>query len=208
MMSIFKYKDSVFSSFEDLLEAMKMDGIVEEVDDWELQKYNSFKEYNADEFLRMAEKYRNECPPDLIRSSEKLWLAVVYTVKLFYLNIDVHLASHRSLSYFYDMAVKNMLVVPLAIRLDRAWSKAEKLHSFAYGTCAFSVAQFPELFEEIKFFVEEFPKIDSIKVQSEVNELIMDVATEKRKDIDFTLFTDRAKPTIGNKQFSPKYTFF
>lgn len=74
----------------------------------------------------MAEKYKNELPPDLIQSSEKLWLAVVYTVKLFYLNMDVHLASHRSLSFFYDMAVKKMSDVPLAVRLDRAWQNVEK----------------------------------------------------------------------------------
>lgn len=89
-------------------------------------------EYDPELFLEMAEKYREgSLPgkrPDLIQSSEKLWLAAAYTVKIYFLKLQdsVLLDSHRSLRFFCRNALKMMENVLNEQKLFNIWKLAEK----------------------------------------------------------------------------------
>ncbi|CAI5449805.1 unnamed protein product [Caenorhabditis angaria] len=194
-MPVYKYNEKWFNSSKELLEAMMKDGIVKEVNYSEI---SILKEYNAREFLRMAlEHINDETPPNLSEASFKLRLAVVNTVQLFYLNLsNIYLASHRALSFFYDIAINKMTEIPLAIRLERAWSCAEKLRH----SSACSIDEFGELYEKIKFFAMDFPKIEiNIEVESEL--------LDDKNNFEIVAFSGE-KLQFGGKEYSPKYTIF
>lgn len=70
----------------------------------ELQE--AFKQHDSADFLRAAEKYANESLPDLIQACEKGWLAAHYVVKIYYLELGLYLASHRSLTFATRFAIE------------------------------------------------------------------------------------------------------
>uniref|UniRef100_A0A1I7X084 MULE domain-containing protein n=1 Tax=Heterorhabditis bacteriophora TaxID=37862 RepID=A0A1I7X084_HETBA len=74
------------------------------IGEWRIQTRYELKIYDADAFITHANKYYSEVPPDFIQTASKLWLACIYTVKKFYLDINVHLTSYNALKYFVKLA--------------------------------------------------------------------------------------------------------
>jgi hypothetical protein len=79
-------------------------------------------------------------PPNLIKTSAKLWLACAYTVKEFFLAIGVYAVSHKSLKFLTRFAIgksslstERALSGEIMVRLMDGWTYAEQYVNSLFG---------------------------------------------------------------------------
>jgi len=201
-MPFFKYKDNVVESAEELADLLTDEGVVKRLDDWTTSTRDKQKFYNAQEFLKDADYYYNMTPQNLVQTASKLWLACVYTVKDYFLDIGIHAVSHRSLKFLTTVVIDNCQSVNMAVKLVSGWNEAEKFHLYSNGSDSMNPKHFGSGKSEVEYFVENFSTIDKTAVKQDVVKLVNN-PSEK-----IQIKSDVGKATMGKKTYQFNYKAF
>ncbi|KAE9554326.1 hypothetical protein FO519_002436 [Halicephalobus sp. NKZ332] len=189
--------------FDDFCDLMKEKGYkVSEVTEWAVQTKDEEKFYDSEEFLKDANKYFSMSLPNLIQTSARLWLACVYMVKDYYLQIGIHAVSHRSLKFLMKFAVNYSSTFGMISDLMEGWDFSEQFHQFSYGEQNFKSSEFESRKVAVEYFVHNFASID----KSAVYEGIMKLVDCPRNDIEFK--NQFGNTYLGKKEYQFKYKAF
>jgi len=196
------YKDDVVATTEELADLLMDEGVVKRLDDWTTSTRDKQKLYNAQEFLKDADFYYNMTPQNLIQTASKLWLACVYTVKEYFLDIGIHAVSHKSLKFLTTLVIGNCQSVDMTMKLMAGWKEAEKFHRYTYGSDSINPKYFGSGKSEVEYFVKNFSTIDKSAVKQEVVKLVNN-PSEK-----IEIKSEVGKATMGKKNYQFNYRAF
>uniref|UniRef100_A0AC34R599 Uncharacterized protein n=1 Tax=Panagrolaimus sp. JU765 TaxID=591449 RepID=A0AC34R599_9BILA len=127
---------------------------------------------NPDELVKAANKYFSLKPPDLIQTSEKLWLGAVYTVQLYFLRFKVLGKSPESLKRMVKAALQGL---DESIELFEAWLFVEDFHKYSNGLIHFSKKDFQSRMKEVENFIVKFSQIDEESGSRAAGKIMADV---------------------------------
>uniref|UniRef100_A0AC34R9Y2 Uncharacterized protein n=1 Tax=Panagrolaimus sp. JU765 TaxID=591449 RepID=A0AC34R9Y2_9BILA len=171
---------------EEFCSRMRYRGCEVECNDWtEIKTRRNKKErkieevmYDAAEFKKAANKYYTAKPPDLVQTSEKLWLGAVYTVKEYFLKLHVLPNSHDSLRTLAKAAAFECDKTK-AVTLTEAWRFAEDFHKYTYASINFEPNEFESQKQAVEEFIVEFPKIGEEAGSKAIEKMMMEDEREK-----------------------------
>uniref|UniRef100_A0AC34R511 Uncharacterized protein n=1 Tax=Panagrolaimus sp. JU765 TaxID=591449 RepID=A0AC34R511_9BILA len=129
-------------------------------------------DWTPDELVKAANNQFSLKPPDLIGTSEKLWMGAVYTVKLYFLRFKVLGKSPESLKKMVKAALHGL---DESIELYEAWLFAEDFHKYSNGLIHFSKKDFQSRMKEVENFIVKFSQIDEEAGSRAAGKIMADV---------------------------------
>jgi ubiquitin len=168
--------------------------------------------YTAQELLQKAVEYYEK--RDLTQSSEKSWLAVVYSLKTVFLQEGVHTDSHAGVTYLANAAIT---ILSKKVQKDRRKSERELLkglfdiasdfHRYHYGD--YNFGDFRSRMYNVVHFVEKVEAMDSAaasEILSIVNQSVSDSSQKENRGLEIVRHSKLKTVCLGKRSFPDVHT--
>uniref|UniRef100_A0AC34FMQ8 Ubiquitin-like domain-containing protein n=1 Tax=Panagrolaimus sp. ES5 TaxID=591445 RepID=A0AC34FMQ8_9BILA len=110
---------------------------------------------------------------DPTQAGEKAWASAFYSVKMLYLQLQVHNTSHSSNKWLADFAIDTM-EQSKRTRTKKLFEKAELCHKIFCGSQRCTAEIFESLLDDVEEFIREWQTIDINVVSAQLNAFIND----------------------------------